>query len=237
MRCHLNLAAPAALTILTALKGLKGLAGRATMVLLLLALSGCLEINLSALDIKSKLPKLKLGSSLNHSFVAAQFKETCLSAKGNILNLRDALPAHGWTDADDIQLVEGELKRLRKIILRIPGGGGHFSQTQTIHFKEVNGRIYFLNLEERFTSKVKSGTFCALYSEASDYLETCSDVGRFLKKAPDRNEKYPMGGAQFIGWKTTYAGKRARVSCERTTKAGTLPYSGTVISLSVENDR
>lgn len=210
------------------------LAANTAKVVLLFTLSGCLDLSLSALDIKSKIPKLDLGSSGNLSYSATQFKQTCLSAKGNVVGLKFSLPSQGWTDADDIQLVEGDLKRLRKVILKIPGGGGHFSQTQSIHFKEENGRIYFLNLEERFTRKVKTGTYCALYSQASNYLETCSAVGQYLKKTPDRNEKYPSGGAQFIGWKTAVLGKNARVSCERTTKSGTLPYEGTVISLSVD---
>lgn len=217
MKCHFSLAALAAITILSSI------------------LSGCLD--LSTLDFKSKVSELELSSSGKISFVAAQFKETCLSANGDILSLRGTLPGHGWSEADDIQLVSGELKRLRKVVLRIPGGGGYFSQTQTIHFKEDNGRIYFLNLEERFASNAKSSTFCALYSEASDYLETCSNVGKLIKRRPDRNEKYPNASAQFIGWKTSIAGRRARVTCDRTPISGTLPYRGVVISLSVENTK
>lgn len=217
MRYHLPLANPTALI---------------AAVLLLSMLSGCLD--LSKIDLKSKLPSLKSVKTKDISFVAAQFKDTCLRVKGDVLSLRDTVPWQGWSDADDIQLVTGELKRLRKIVLSIPGGGGHFSQTQTIHFKEDEGRIYFLSLEERFATKAKSGTYCAIYSEASDYLKTCSDVGKLIKKQPNRNEKYPNGGAHFIGWKTSFSGKRARVSCERTTKTGTLPYKGFVLSVSVE---
>lgn len=198
-----------------------------TLLALLFMLSGCIDLQLSA-------PDLVVTGSTNTSFTAKQFKETCLNFRGKTTSLRAELPRLGWSDADDIHLVEGGLNKLRKVVLKIPGGGGHFSQTQTLHIKEENGRIYYLNLEERFAKKIKNGTYCALYSAATEYLTTCSDIGKYLGRTPDRNQKYPLGNAQFIGWTLSVEAKRAVISCEKTPITGTLPYHGIVISLTVQ---
>lgn len=199
-----------------------------TLLILLFTLSACIDLQLSP-------PDLVVTGSTNTSFIANQFKETCLNSRGKTNSLRTSLPSLGWADADDIQLVEGGLRKLRKVVLKIPGGGGHYSQTQTLHIKEDKAHVYYLNLEERFTKKVKSGTHCALYSSAAEYLKTCSDIGKYLGRAPDRNQKYPSGKAQFIGWTLSIEGKRSVISCEKTPITGTLPYHGIVISLTVQN--
>lgn len=175
------------------------------------AVSGCVNSGLTATDFNpaKAAPVSSVDNPLAHEFAAV-----CLSAKGRVDVLRREVERHGWKKADDSDLDTAGLARLRKKILKIPGGGGRFSESQTLYQKKDAGILFTLSLEERFERGSAISSICSIHAD-TEFLPVCASIGKYLVRPPDRNQKYESRNAHFIGWAISFGQKAANVTCEQ----------------------
>lgn len=187
---------------------------RSSKLIFLLAVTGCTTINTSTLDLPS-IGQTEIDTVKRST--ANEFAATCLSSKSNVKLLREKVEANGWQLANDDDLKDIKLSKLRKKILDIPGGGGHYSETQSIFKKNIGNQILILNLEEHFSRNNPDIDHCEIYS-TDELLANCTQIGSILKRPPDRNQKYQSQNAHFIGWSIAHDNKAGDIMCKKNPK-------------------
>lgn len=161
---------------------------------------------------------------------ADRFASLCIK---NISDISKVLPQENelnWSVTNDEKLNSLGLTNLRKKILEIPGGGARYRETQNIYVDENEGSPLVLNIEERFENEQLSSQKCEFYAK-ENLLESCAALGKILKQAPDRNQKYPEQNAHFISWNLKAGDRPAHLVCKQVPSSGLLPYDGIVLSL------
>ena len=79
------------------------------------------------------------------------FRSFCLSGTVNLEDFAAKALSSGWLKATDQQLKNAGLVRLRKKVLKVPGGGAPVEEAQEIFFDSTNARI--LTFEQRYDRK------------------------------------------------------------------------------------
>ncbi|MFK7902956.1 MAG: hypothetical protein AB8B49_08965, partial [Nitratireductor sp.] len=152
-----------------------------------------------------KIDTSALNQPLHNAFVS-EFRKIYIYTNGNVERIRNNTLSKDWLIASDEYLKLGGLSALRKKVLKIPGGGGKFSHSQTLHYKLSQHGSFYLNLEERFYKNKLNNNYCALYSKI-DFLSTCEAAGKMMGRAPDRNQIYKKNDAHFISWNFKLSGR------------------------------
>ena len=181
---------------------------------------------------------------------AKTFANLCMANNKSIPAIEELALETKWLLADDKDLEKSKLSKLRRKILEIPGGGGHFRETQTLLIDKSHEQKHFLNLMQKFNRQDKLvSTKCVLYFEEENHLPICTSVGKLLKRPPDSNSKFSQSNSQFIRWNIVLNAKKGSVRCDgmgtveteaKSTEdksaaiKETNGFNGTVVSLTID---
>ena len=202
-----------------------------TTLLCLLSLSACVSSNtstrgLQAIDLSSV-------SNSEASLLVREFSKLCLAQTASAQSILEKAKADDWQEASKNTLNAEGLSKLKKITLRIPGGGSPVEESQSILTNSFEDEVFVLEISERFDRKRLVSIGCTLFGRQGEFLKNCASLGEIINRAPDQNTKYKESDAHFISWNAALSGKQARIQCLTTPNSPTLPYEGTQLSVSL----
>ncbi len=176
---------------------------------------------------------------------AKTFANLCMANNKSIPTIEALALETKWLLAEVKDLEKAKLSKLRRTILEIPGGGGHFRETQTLLIDKSHETKRFLNLMQKFNRQDKLvSTKCVFYVEGENHLPICTSIGKLLKRPPDSNSKFSQSNSQFIRWNIVLHAKKGSVRCDgmgtieadakQDTKTNANGFNGTIVSLTID---
>ena len=202
-----------------------------TTLLCVLSLSACVNNNSSTRGLQAI--DLALVANNESSLLVRQFSKLCLAQTESAQSIFEKAKADDWQEASKNTLNAEGLSKLKKITLRIPGGGSPVEESQSILTKSFEDDVFVLEIAERFDRKRLVSIGCTLFGKQGEFLQHCANLGELINRAPDQNTKYKESNAHFISWNAALSGKQARIRCITTPNSPTLPYEGTQLSVSL----
>lgn len=161
----------------------------------------------------------------------SMFVNSCLAGAVEFDRFRKKALEHGWVEATEAGLEAAGFSTQSSKPQRNAGGKPLEQKQQYGHQELEQGQV--LEIQSGRRSDTTFEVVCTLYAPQDEFLPLCATLGKVLKRAPDRNIRYPNREAHFIAWHFRAEEKAAFIDCINAPMSGLKPAPGPVLKFRI----